>query len=396
MACIGRTVEDATLLIHHAKLTPEELLPTTQTLEFSSDYGQHHGILMEMDNKLLENVLEGEKIILRGEEDDAVVLCTKGKTYEVREAELSNQLVMVPNMKLPDDIDKNSDMCLHNCQVTSILYTYMEMKPCRPRISKLRQFLSERPYGGPNEEDALESEDVGKRYTEDELLDKIQCSEDELQAALIHMEAYHIHGHWRILEFDYRFKVVSHILNLIDEQKYNLDSIPREATIKTLSALEPKTVITQCFDYYLKSTDKKDEKDDELCSLLDDNVCRLCAEVFLKPAGKFNLTEFLSIWQQSVPEGLSTSLSQLEGIALVDRSSSPEAIEHYPVYSLPEDLNLRFECLFEKRDKWTLEEIRPFVQDLATEKLPVNNILAKHARASTQNGIKYFTGKHSR
>ncbi|CAL4087589.1 unnamed protein product [Meganyctiphanes norvegica] len=394
MACIGRTIEDAKILVHHAKLTPDELLPTTQTLEFSSEFGQLQGVLLEMDSKLLNCLLEGERIVLRGEEDDAVVMCTKGKTYEVREAEISNSLVMIPNMKLPDDIDKNTDMSLHNCQVNSIHYTYMEMKPCKPRLSKLRQFLSERPYGGPNEDDI--SEDVGKRYTEDDLLNIIQCSEDELQVSLTDMEAYHIHGHWQILDFDYRFKVVSHILNLIDEQKYSLDRIPREATIKTLSALEPKAVITQCFDYYLKSTDKKDDNGDELCSLLDDNVCRLCAEVLLKPAGKFNLTEFLTIWQQSVPEGLSTSLSQLEGVALVDRSSSPETIEHYPVYNLPEDLNFRFSGLFEKRDKWTLDEIRPYVQDLATDKLPVNAILTKYARASTQNGIKYYTGKHSR
>lgn len=307
---------------------------------------------------------------------------------------MSNSLVMVPNMKLPDDIEKNTEMQLHNCQVTSILYTYMEIKPCMPRISKLRQFLSERPYTGPNEEDF--SDELGKRYTEEDLLNKIQCSEDELQVALTDIEAYYIHGHWLTLDFDYRFKVVSHILNLIDDQKYNLDSIPREATIKTLSALEPKAIITQCFDYYLKSTDKKDDNDDELYSLMDDKVCCLCAEVLLKPAGKFNLAEFITIWQQSVPEGLSTSLVQLEGIALVDRSSSPETIEHYPVYSLPEDLNERFACLFEKRDKWTSDEIRPFVQDLATDRLPVNAILTKYARASTQNGIKYYTGKHSR
>ena len=42
---------------------------------------------------------------------------------------------------------------------------------------------------------------------------------------------------------------------------------------------------------------------DELYTLNDDKICRLCAEVLLKPAGKFNLSEFLTIWQQSVPEG---------------------------------------------------------------------------------------------
>lgn len=35
----------------------------------------------------------------------------------------------------------------------------------------------------------------------------------------------------------------------------------------------------------------------------DYDVCRFCAEVLLKSSGKFNLTEFMSVWQQSVPEG---------------------------------------------------------------------------------------------
>lgn len=35
-------------------------------------------------------------------------------------------------------------------------------------------------------------------------------------------------------------------------------------------------------------------------------------------------------------------------------------------------------------------------RDLAGEKTPVNAILTKYARASTQNGIKYYSGKHAR
>lgn len=45
---------------------------------------------------------------------------------------------------------------------------------------------------------------------------------------------------------------------------------------------------------------------DPLYTLQDDKVCRLCAEVLLKSADKYNLSEFLSIWQQSVPEGMNS------------------------------------------------------------------------------------------
>ena len=45
------------------------------------------------------------------------------------------------------------------------------------------------------------------------------------------------------------------------------------------------------------------EDSDGILCLVDDKMSRLFAEVLLRPAGKFNLTEFLTIWEQSVPPG---------------------------------------------------------------------------------------------
>lgn len=58
-----RTVEDVQKLIHHAKLTEDELLPQTQTLEFASDFGEQNNniVLLELDSKLLEALKEGDR-----------------------------------------------------------------------------------------------------------------------------------------------------------------------------------------------------------------------------------------------------------------------------------------------------------------------------------------------
>ena len=37
-------------------------------------------------------------------------------------------------------------------QVTACLNAYLELRPCRPRIEKLKQLLLEYPYGGPETE----------------------------------------------------------------------------------------------------------------------------------------------------------------------------------------------------------------------------------------------------
>lgn len=43
----------------------------------------------------------------------------------------------------------------------------------------------------------------------------------------------------------------------------------------------------------------------------EDKVCRAMAQMLLQNAVKFNLSEFQEVWQQSVPEGMSSRLDQL-------------------------------------------------------------------------------------
>lgn len=55
-------------------------------------------------------------------------------------------------------------------------------------------------------------------------------------------------------------------------------------------------------------------------------------------------------------------MKQLEGMALVDLDAKPQVIWFYPESELPEDIQERISVLFQVREKWTLEEIRPFVE----------------------------------
>lgn len=44
----------------------------------------------------------------------------------------------------------------------------------------------------------------------------------------------------------------------------------------------------------------------------EDKICRAIAQMLLQNAVKFNLSEFQEVWQQSVPEGMTTRLDQLQ------------------------------------------------------------------------------------
>lgn len=52
--------------------------------------------------------------------------------------------------------------------------------------------------------------------------------------------------------------------------------------------------------------------DDVFYALDEDKVCRGVALMLLQNAVKFNLMDFQDVWQQSVPEGMSTRLDQLK------------------------------------------------------------------------------------
>lgn len=103
----------------------------------------------------------------------------------------------------------------------------------------------------------------------------------------------------------------------------------------------------------------------------------------LRPCEKFNLDDFKIAWQGSVPEGsvwnfntisvnklncvsvflgMTTNLKQLDGIVLVDHYGHPQTIRYFNEQDLPDNIMDRMQYLFQIREKWTFNEIRPFVE----------------------------------
>jgi len=57
-----------------------------------------------------------------------------------------------------------------------------------------------------------------------------------------------------------------------------------------------------------------------------------------------------------------TNLKQLDGTVLVDQSSHPQTICYFNEQDLPDNIRQRFVMLFLARDKWTFNEIQPFLE----------------------------------
>lgn len=57
-------------------------------------------------------------------------------------------------------------------------------------------------------------------------------------------------GHWRFLEFNYHFRVLSLILGLVDENSWPLTEVVRNEVLETLSDVVPTVILSHLLDWY--------------------------------------------------------------------------------------------------------------------------------------------------
>ena len=69
-------------------------------------------------------LIYARRLIFRGSDNEKAVLCSDDKTYEVKEAETSNSLLLVPSLKLPEELPQTNqgDMIVDDKNVGSRFY----------------------------------------------------------------------------------------------------------------------------------------------------------------------------------------------------------------------------------------------------------------------------------
>lgn len=384
-----RTLEEVQATLQIAKLKEEDLQTTIHCLFYGDNVSSADYCLMELDDTLCKHIEAGQSLVIRGDKEERAVLCSGDKTYDLKIADTSNLLLFVPGCKTPDQLtdSQNGPHVVHT-PIWGFSNSYWELRKMRPKLKKLKQILMENPYEGP----AIrgQEENTENRYTMEDLLDRIQASEEELMSHLETIHACQIDGYWRMLEFDYEMRLLGHVTQLVDCESWSFDKVPLQTCLEELAPLEPKEMIEHCLNCYGK---RFTENGKVFYALHEDKVCRGVALMLLQNAVKFNLMDFQEVWQQSVPEGMSTRLDQLKSVALVDRTSRPESISLLQVEELPEEPLERFNQLFTIREKWTEDDITPYIQDLCGEKQTSGALLTKYARSSLLNGVKVFNSR---
>ncbi|KAF6197704.1 hypothetical protein GE061_008670 [Apolygus lucorum] len=401
-----RSLGDVNSVIRHAKLSRSDLKETSQVLYFSSEFPEYK--LFECDGVLLKHLEGGGELYVRGRPTDKAVVCTRDQTYDLKSAETSNSLLLVPGLKMADEVpasgtarkvedEVESEGVIEEKRIVGVYGEYFELKKIKPRMGRLQALLSARPYNGPeNEVDVSEETADAKTYTLPGLLEEVQASEGEIRRHLDELEALEINGRWRVLDHEYQFRALSFLLNLVEGNSWPPDGVPIGETMSTLNGLVPDVILDHICRVYLQPTEDFNEDGDKLYRLHEFKICRFLGESLLKPVDKFNLDDFLTAWSSSVPAGLQTDLKQLDGLAMYDENTNPPVIWYFPETKLPEDLSERFQELFQQRRAWSLEQIAPYVASFATEKQTVNALLTKHARSANVGGRKMYSARHGK
>lgn len=367
-------------------------------------------MLLELEN--------GRDLTFKGALHEKVVLCTRNKTFDVRNAEQSNSLLVTPDLlsaalttspesplksPLTDNINKSLDRSLeddenetsqaplvtheiHHKKVLKIFYDYLECRQTKPRVKKVQDLLHLTLYSGPENEHQI---DPRQLFTRRQLFDTAQCSAGEFDELLRKIRCIKIDGYMRLLTYDYEYRVVTLMMSLIVENSWSLNEVDKDETIQALNGIIPDEVTQEMFDFYTGEVQETSK-----FSYNEAMACRIIAQNVLQEGLKFHIDEFLETCQSALPDGMQMQESYLDGIAVIDRDCQAPNIRGLFEENLPMNLADRLRHLFKTKERWTLQQIAPYVELFTTPQMAVTALLAKNVRSVTENGTRFYVAKH--
>lgn len=408
-----RSVEDVQTIIQYAKLDRNNLTNMAQAIYYpDTDQDMSRLKLLEADDHILQQIKEGRSVSFKGALNEKVVICTESRTYEVKEAEISNSLLLVPNLKQAqatsrsplkspkggvntsldssteevEDAEDSIDQ-VERKDVVKIFHDYFECRQVQPKYRKIIDLLRLTKYSGTENEHLV---DRTLLFRFNQLLDTVQCSKEEFQDGLKKYRAIEIDDRIRMLDNEYEYRILTLMLALIGENSWELDEIDKAATIESLDGIIPYEVVDGIFDVYTERSERLPGR----FKYRGDLVCSLFAEKILQQGLKFHIDDFLTTWQETLPEGFHADEKYLRGIGIVDREGTVPCVKALNEADLPMNLLVRLTTLFQTKERWNLEQIQPYIECFTTPTLGVTSILAKHTRSLVVNGVRIYVSKH--
>lgn len=264
---------------------------------------------------------------------EKAVLCSSTKTFDIKIAEISNSLLLVPDLKLAqatstspikvaqggmnksleksfeDEEDENEAPGsqfvpfdnIERKELKKVFHEYFECTLIKPRYRKTMDLLQLAKYSGPENEFKINKKLL---FTYKQLLDTAQCSDGEFMEGLRKHRAIDIGGYVRVLEPAYEYRIVTLMVNLISENSWELDEIDEETTITSLEGLAPEEIVIGLFNIYTEKSEKVG-----YYRYNEDFVSKIILLNILQSGLKFQCDEFMETWRSAMPEGMNINVS---------------------------------------------------------------------------------------
>ncbi|XP_012568768.2 uncharacterized protein [Cicer arietinum] len=357
------------------------------SIAYHPNFGPHDDlIILELDDKLLPDVL-GERVVLRGQPEEDAVLCTQSKTYGMKFVGTSNSVLLVPpsNQSECDNLQKNDSSDYDEKVVTPVIKVVlgnMELIEVSPRLDKLKLLLSENVYR--SDETDMENLEENQEcrtglYNWNDLINNIQASDEELRFGLQTLSAVEINGYWRLVDESYMDMILGMLLKNKVLNDWSLDALNEDEVVTTLESDGfPIILARHCLHVFGKQVNdcvaqrcvwKLDEK----------RVCIHFAREILK-GGKRKLESFMDEWRRKTPDEMQPTFDLLEGEVLTERIGIETWVRAFSVSSLPSTPAERFSILFRERAKWEWKDLQPFIRNLSVPGLSSEGLLLKYTR----------------
>lgn len=323
-------------MIKLAKLNEKHLTELTQAIYCGECDGDSSKFkLLEVNEHLLSAIEEGQTLHFKGGLNEKVVLCTDSKTFELKEAGISNSVLIVPDLKLGQatstsplkspknaansSLDKSAntstesveddELPMHRQQETrlvkKIFHEYFECREIKPKFRKLGDLLLLTRYSGPENEHCI---DRSLLFTFNQLLTTTQCSRKEFENGLRLFRTVTIDQRIRVLDIEYEYRLLSVMLGIVTENSWPIDRVDRDETLASISeTIAPSQIVASLFDLYARpnASESSTSTAKTMYTYVEEMVCRTIAQNILQQGMKFHLNDFMETWQSALPDGMS-------------------------------------------------------------------------------------------
>lgn len=172
-----------------------------------------------------------------------------------------------------------------------------------------------------------------------------------------------ISGYYRLISFEFEAKAVPLMLDLMEENSWEIDEVDKEVSYESLSEIIPEPIFELLFKKYTELSTKTKKDGTELYKYDEAKSSRLLAQILLTACPSNSYSDFMEAWKIGSPDSIQPKEEYLYGVAIVVHNSQTmrKEVILYPEANLPDDIHKRLNELFKVKDKWTVKEISPYI-----------------------------------